>query len=135
MTAFQHYIQLNSTTFSKIFVVLGFVCALTASLTSDKSMEGIPWNYSYYHLNAIAFSFYLIAFYLLTISNTPKWSKRWRAFVLFVVLCSLTTIGDEIAGTATQLGLHDLIRLLAVLVIFVMQRYKILKKCMKFLKR
>jgi len=135
MFTIKHYIKNNSTTFSKIFVVLGFISCVTSSLTSGKNMEGIPWEYSYYHLNTIAFSFYLTAFYLLTITNTPEWSRGWKTFVLFVVLASLTTIGDEIAGTGTEVGLHDLCRFSGVLFIVVMQRYKILKKCMIYLKR
>lgn len=126
-----HYIKNNSTTFSKILLVIGFLCALTASLTSGEGMEGFPWDYSYYHLYMICISCYLSSLYLTTLKDTPKWSKEWRTFLLIVVLSSFTTIGDEIAGTGTEVGLHDLYRFAGVLVIVVMQRYKLIAKCMR----
>lgn len=129
-----HYIKNNSTAFSKILLVIGFSCALTASLTSGEGMEGIPWDYSYYHLYMICITCYLSSLFLMTVSNTPKWSKKWRTILLTIVLASLTTIGDEIAGTGTEVGLHDLCRFAGVLVIVAIQRYKLIAKCKNYLK-
>ena len=77
---------------------------------------------------------YLCSLFLMTINHTPKWSKEWRTFLLVIVLASLTTIGDEIAGTGTEVGLHDLYRFAGVLIITALHRYKLIAKCKKYLK-
>ncbi len=130
-----HYIKNNSTTFSKILLVIGFLCALTASLTSGEEMEGFPWDFSYYHLYMACISCYLSSLFLMTLKDTPKWSKGWRTFLLIVVLASFTTVGDEIAGTGTEVGLHDFIRFASVLIIVAIKRYKLIAKCMRYLIR
>ena len=128
MKSIKHHIVNNPLNYSKLFIVLGFCCALFASLTSGKNLEGFPWDYSYYHLNAISFFLYISSLYLTALTGTPQWSNKWKTFLLIVLLSSATTIGDELAGTGNVTGLHDLIRFASVLIIVIIRRYKLIKK-------
>jgi len=97
---------------------------MIASLTSSEDMEGIPWDYSYYHFNAISFLAYLTAFYLIIRKGTPKWSIKWQNFTLFVVLCALSTIGDELALNGPDVTTQDFSRIFVTVLIFAFFRQK-----------
>lgn len=118
MFGIRQFIINNSLIFSKGLLVTGFISALTASLTSGTNLEGFPWDYSYYHLNAIAFSAYLTAFYLIILNGTPNWSKGWQNFTLLVVLSSFSTIGDEIAGNGREVDWQDASRITTTVLIY-----------------
>lgn len=122
-----HYVINNAVGFSKVSMLAGFVCALTASLISQEL-----WKDAYYHFNSLSFFFYILSIYLIAIKSTPAWSDRWKTFALIALLSALTTIGDELAGTATQIGLHDLIRFASVLIIVAIRRYKLIIKWRTF---
>jgi len=114
-------------------LVIGFACALSKSLLYEALNPF--WDDCYYHLNEAAFIFYLLCIFLTAFKGTPKWSTGWITFAGVVVLASLTTIGDEIAGTATDVGLHDLYRFGSVLLIVAVMRYKLIAGCKRLLKR
>ena len=126
MRSIIHHILNNhiSYSYSKTLLVIGFVCAMIASLTSSEDMEGIPWDYSYYHFNAISFLAYLTAFYLIIRNGTPKWSIKWQNFTLFVVLCALSTIGDELALNGPDVTTQDFSRIFVTVLIFAFFRQK-----------
>lgn len=130
----KYSINNNPSLYVKTAMVLGYISALTASLTSDADMSTVPWKESYYHLNTFAVFCFLGSFYLIAVKGTPAWSNKWRNFFLFVFISSLTTIGDEIAGTGYEVGWSDLIRVSTTILIyiFIKKRKKIGRTWMKF---
>ena len=91
MTSIKHHVINNPLIYSRMLLVLGFICALIATLTSGTGLEGVPWDYSYYHLISAAFTLYLAAFSLITFTGTPKWSRRWHNFTILVFLSAFSS--------------------------------------------
>ena len=105
------HIKNNRSLYMKFSFILAFVCSVVAALTGH--FEGFPWDYSFYHLSQSSRFLYTLSFCLVILYGTPKLSSKWKKFVLLVVVLEFTGIGDEIANTATVLGLHDLFRALS----------------------
>lgn len=103
---------------------MGFLSAISASVTGG--MVGFPWDYSYYHLNHLAFVFYLSSHHLRISNSCDKWSESWINTSLFVLLCAITTLGDELSGTAKHAGMHDLLRISSVTSVVAIRKYKLI---------
>lgn len=93
--------------FVKTSLMLGFIFAMFGSLFFNLKL----WEGMYYHLMQLGFVFYLFAFYLLSKKDSKGFNKLWKTITLIILLCSVSTIIDEIFYDATKVELNDLIRI------------------------
>lgn len=98
--------------FSKMFMVLGFVSALSAT-----TLYQFMWEGAYYHLIETSFVMYISVLVLMvSTTNRIKWTKNWKRFALFALLLSISTLIDELIYDATHLEWNDLIRFCLILI-------------------
>lgn len=90
----------------KISLVVGFISAMFGSLLAQHYL----WKDAYYHLMELGFVSYLFSFYLLSNRDSKEFSKLWKTITLMILLCSVSTLIDEIIYDATKVELNDFIR-------------------------
>jgi hypothetical protein len=107
----------------KLFLILGFISAMSGSLFSQ-----MLWSNSYYHLMECGFVFYLFSYYLLAKNDTVKFSKFWQTITLIILLSPLSTLVDEIFYNALIVEWNDLFRFLLIVATSFKIKYKITLK-------
>jgi len=121
----------NITLIVKASLLLGFICAIFGSLIAQSYL----WDSAYYHLMEMGFIFYLLSFYLLSKHDTKSFSNLWQTITLIILLCSVSTLIDEIFYDATKVELNDLIRITTIILISIKIKYKLTPWKIQFLKR
>ena len=106
---------------AKISLVIGFIFALFGSLFFNLKL----WVDMYYHLMELGFIFYLLAFYILSKNDSKGFSKLWKTITLIIVLCSLSTLVDELFYSAKLVEWNDLIRIIIIVFASFKITYKI----------
>lgn len=108
----------NPTKYASIFLILGFVSALSSSLLSQNYL----WDSSYYHLMETSFFFYIFSLYI-NMRYNVIYNKGMNKFCLFALLCSLSTLLDEIFYDATKVEWNDMIRIVSIFIfVFIVKR-------------
>ena len=111
MKSIKLHIFKNLNAYSKLFLVVGFFCAIASSLSTPNKL----WEGCYYHLFEISFFFYLLAFYLKTLRKLIEYNTIWKTITLIILLCSLSTLIDELFYSAKLVEWNDLIRFIFIL--------------------
>jgi len=106
-----NFIDKYRISFVKISLVVGFISAMFGSLIAQHYL----WKDAYYHLMEIGFISYLFSFYLLSNKDSEGFSKLWKTITLIILLCSISTIVDEIMYDATKVELNDFVRLMFII--------------------
>jgi hypothetical protein len=104
----------------KLSLLLGFVSAMFGSLIAQQYL----WNNAYYHLMELGFIFYLLSFYLLSKKDSQEFTKLWKTITLIILLCSVSTLIDELIYDATKVELNDFIRIITIIYISFKLNYK-----------
>ena len=125
------FIKNNLTLIVKTSLLLGFICAVFGSLIAQSHL----WDSAYYHLMEMGFIFYLLAFYLLSKHDTKSFNNLWQTITLIILLCSVSTIIDEIFYDATILEMNDLVRITTIILISIKIKYKFSLWKIQFWKR
>jgi len=114
------FLKNNRTLIVKTSLLLGFICAMFGSLIGQTFL----WDDSYYHLMELGFVFYLYAFYTLSLKDSKAFNSLWQTITLIILLCSVSTIVDEIFYDATTVELNDLVRITTIILISIKIKYK-----------
>lgn len=114
------FLKNNITLIVKTSLLLGFISAMLGSLIAQAYL----WDYAYHHLMEIGFVFYLLAFYLLSLKDSKAFTNLWQTITLIILLCSLSTIWDEVFYDATKVEFNDLIRITVIITISILIKYK-----------
>jgi hypothetical protein len=102
-----NFIDKYRVSFIKISLVLGFISAMFGSLLAQHYL----WKDAYYHLMEIGFVFYLLSFYFLSHKDSQEFTKLWKTITLMILLCSVSTLIDELIYNAQLVEWNDFIRL------------------------
>lgn len=97
----------NRVLITKFSLISGFISAMFGSLLAQHYL----WDDAYYHLMDLSFIFYLYAFYLLSKKDSKEFCKLWKAITLIILLCSVSTLVDELFYNAKEVEWNDLIRI------------------------
>ena len=124
-------IKNKTTLIVKTSLLLGFVSAMFGSLISQTYL----WQYAYYHLMEVGFILYLLAFYMLSKHDSKAFNKLWQTITLIILLCSVSTLWDEVLHDATKVEFNDLIRITTIILISILIKYKLTPWKTQFLKR
>ena len=124
-------IKNKTTLIVKTSLLLGFVSAMFGSLIGQTYL----WNDAYYHLMEMGFVFYLLSFYLLSKRDSKGFSNLWQTITLIILLCSVSTLWDEVLYDATKVEFNDLIRITTIILISILIKYKLTPWKTQFLKR
>lgn len=92
--------------FIKTSLVVGFISAMFGSLLAQHYL----WNDAYYHLMEVGFVSYLFSFYLLSNKDSKEFGKLWKTITLMILLCSISTLVDELIYDAKKVELNDFVR-------------------------
>lgn len=125
------FLKNNTTLIVKTSLLLGFVSAMFGSLIGQTYL----WNDAYYHLMEMGFVFYLLSFYLLSKRDSKGFSNLWQTITLIILLCSVSTIIDEIFYDATTIESNDLVRITTITLLSIKIKYKLTPWKTQFLKR
>jgi len=104
----------------KLSLLLGFVSAMFGSLIAQHYL----WKNAYYHLMELGFIFYLLSFYLLSKKDSQEFTKLWKTITLIILLCSVSTLIDELIYDATKVEFNDFIRIVTIIYISFKLNYK-----------
>ena len=108
-------IYLNSSSISKLLLLLGVICGMSSTLLYDILLKDCG---GYYLLNSLSFSFYVGSNFVMSSSgHVNRFSGFWRWLSIFSFLCSLGSVYEELTGQATMLNWNDLIRYVVVIYI------------------
>lgn len=105
------HIESRSTFYTKLFLAVGFACALMSNTLYD-----VLWEFSHYHLKELAFCFYLGSIVVAQNCKNIPWSKGWKVFLTVVFLSSLSTLFDEVFGDPLLFQLNDLFTLISIII-------------------